>query len=139
MIKDQKIKLNGVDIPNIREVSVKIDTPSDSRGIYREPTFAVIITIVRDASDNAITDLFGIATNTDGRKNIITSGSLEFMSDDTQEFYSFDLKKYFVSNWTLNNPPQPNAPTLESVELRVGSIEFKAGGGGASFELIHFK
>jgi len=139
MIKDQKISLNGVEIKNVREVSVKVETPGDRRGIYREPTFASTITIVRDASEFAIVDLFDMTTNEDGRKNIITSGLLEFHGDDIQDQYSFELKRFFVSNWTLKNPSSPNAPTLESVELKVGSIVFSAGGGSGTFDLKTFK
>lgn len=139
MIKDQKIKLNGVEIKNVREVSIRIETPGDKRGIYREPTFAATINIIRDASEFAIVDLFEMATNEDGRKNIITSGNLDFHGDDIQDQYSFDLKRYFVANWVLKNPSSPNAPTLESVEIKVGSITFNAGGGGANFDLRTFK
>jgi len=139
MIKDQKVKLNGKEIKNVREVSVRLETPGDRRGIYREPTFAATITIVRDASEFAIVDLFDIATNEDGRKNIVTSGTLEFHGDDVKDQYSFDLNRYYVSNWTLHNPSTPHAPTLESVELKVGALKFNAGGGGANFELKTFK
>ena len=139
MIKDQKIKLNGREIHNVREVSVKIETPSDKRGIYREPTFAATITVVRDASDNPTVDLFDMTTNLDGRKNILQSGTLEFHGDDVKDQYAFELKKSFISHWSLNNPSSPNAPTLETIELKVGAIEFKAGGGGGKFEIATFK
>lgn len=139
MIKDQKISLNGVEIKNVREVSVKVETPGDRRGIYREPTFAATVTIIRDASEFAIVDLFDMATNEDGRKNIITSGKLDFHGDNVQDQYSFELNRYFVSNWTLKNPSSPNAPTLESVELKVGSLVFAAGGGSGNFDLRTFR
>lgn len=139
MVNHQKITLNGKTIPNIREISVKLETPGDKRGIYREPTFAATVHIVRDASENPIVDLFDMATNEDGRKNIVTSGLLEFHGDDVKDQYSFTLKRFFVSNWTLHNPSSPNSPTLESVELKVGHIEFKAPDGGANFELKTFK
>lgn len=139
MIKDQKISLNGVDIKNVREVSVKVETPGDRRGIYREPTFAATVTIIRDASEFAIVDLFDMATNEDGRKNIITSAKLEFHGDNVQDQYSFELNRFFVSNWTLKNPSSPNAPTLESVELKVGSLVFAAGGGSGNFDLRTFR
>lgn len=136
MIKN--VVLNGKTISNPQEVSVEIDTPFDRRGIYREPTFAATVRITRDATDNAIVDLFDIATNEDGRKNII-SGQLDFHGDDVKDEYSFILKRMFVSNWTLNNPTAPNMPTTETIELKVGSLEYKAGGGGASFDLETFK
>jgi hypothetical protein len=139
MIKDQKITLNGRTIPNVREVTVKLETPGDRRGIYREPTFAATVHIVRDASDNPIVDLFEMTTNEDGRKNILTSGTLEFHGDDVKDQYKFELKRSFISNWTLNNPSSPNAPTLESVEIRVGHIEFNGPDGGGNFELKTFK
>ena len=139
MVNNQKITLNGKTIPNIREISIKIETPSDRRGIYREPTFAATVHVVRDASDIAIIDLFDMATNEDGRKNILTSGTLEFHGDDVKDSYKFELKKSYIANWTLNNPSSPNAPTLESVEIRVGQIDFNAPDGGASFELKTFR
>jgi hypothetical protein len=139
MIKEQKIKLNGKDIPNVREISVKLETPFDKRGIYREPTFAATVTIIRDASFNPIVDLFDMATNEDGRKNIIKSGTLEFHGDDVQDQYSFEITKAFITNWNLHNPSSPNSPSLEKIELKVGAIEFKAGGGGAKFDLATFK
>ncbi len=139
MIKDYAIKINGVTIPNIREISVKLETPADNRGVYREPTFAATVNVVRDASDNPIVDMFAMATNEDGRKNILTSGTLEFHGDDVKDNYTFEIKKAFVSSWSLNNPESPQAPTLESFELKVGEIEYKAGGKGAKFGLKNFR
>jgi hypothetical protein len=139
MIKNYAIKLNGVTVPNVREISVTVETPADNRGVYREPTFAATISVVRDASDNAIVDAFGWATNEDGRKNIITSGTLEFHGDDVKESYAFEIKKAFVSSWTLDNPTSPEAPTLETFELKVGELEYKAGGKGSKFALKTFK
>lgn len=139
MIKDQKVSLNGKEIKNIREISVKLETPYDKRGVYREPTFAATITIIRDASFHPIVDLFDMATNEDGRKNILKSGTLEFHGDDVQDQYSFDISKAFISNWNLHNPSSPDALTLEKIELKVGGLEFKAGGGGAKFDLVTFK
>lgn len=135
----ESVKLEGKLIPHVREVMVRVDTPSDVRGIYREPTLAATVNIVRDASDFAITELFELSTNTDGRKNILTDGVLDFVSDDTGEQYSFNLKKYIINGWSLVNPLSPNEPTLESIEIKAGHIEFKAGGGGANFELDTFK
>jgi hypothetical protein len=135
----ESVNLNGKLIPHVREVNVRVETPADIRGIYREPTLAATINITRDASDFAITELFELATNSDGRKNILTDGTLDFVSDDTGEQYSFNLKKYFVNNWHLSNPSSPDAPTLETIEIKVGTIEFKAAGGGANFELDTFK
>ena len=86
MIKN--VVLNGKTISNPQDVTVEIDTPFDRRGIYREPTFAATVRITRDATDNAIVDLFDIATNEDGRKNII-SGQLDFHGDDVKDEYSF--------------------------------------------------
>ncbi|GEM_PF-2098799 len=139
MIKDYAIQLNGVKIPNVREISVKFETPADTRGVYREPTVAAVINIVRDASDIPIVDAFAMATNEDGRKNILTSGTLEFHGDDVKDNYSFEIKKAFVSSWSLTNPEDPTSPTLESFELRVGEIEYKAGGKGAKFGLKNFR
>jgi hypothetical protein len=141
MIKDHKITLNGKEITNIREVTVKIETPGDIRGIYREPTFAPIITITRNASDHPTVDLFDLATNIDGRKNLLTSGTLEFTDDNmaSPKLYSFKIKSAFISNWTLNNPEDPHEPTTETVELRVGELEYNADGKNASFALEYFK
>jgi hypothetical protein len=139
MIKDYAIKLNGTNVPNVREVSVKIETPADARGVYREPTFAATIHVVRDASDNPIVDMFGMATNEDGRKVILTSGTLEFHGDDVKDSYAFEIKKAFVSSWSLDNPTSPNAPTLESFELKVGELAYKAGGKGSTFKLDKFR
>ncbi len=139
MIKDYKITLGGVTIPNIREIRVRVETPNDIRGIYREPTFAATVSVTRDASDNPIVDAFALATNEDGRKNILTSGTLEFHGDDVKDAYAFDIRKAFVSSWSLENPADPSAPTLESFELKVGELEYKAGGKGAKFALKHFK
>lgn len=139
MIKDYTITLAGTKIPNIREISVNLETPADNRGVYREPTFAATITVTRDASDNPIVDMFSMATNEDGRKIMITTGTLDFHGDDVKDNYSFDIKKAFVSNWSLNNPDSPQAPTLETFELKVGEIEYKAGGKGAKFSLKNFK
>lgn len=135
----EKVTLNGTVIPHVREVKVRVETPADIRGIYREPTLAATINIVRDGSDFAITELFDLATNSDGRKNILTDGTLDFVSDDTGDQYTFNLKKYFINNWTLINPTSPDAPTLESIEIKAGTIEYKAAGGGANFELDTFK
>ncbi|MDI6804864.1 MAG: hypothetical protein QME58_13670 [Bacteroidota bacterium] len=139
MIKDYAIKLNGVTIPNVQEVRVRIETPGDSRGIYREPTFAATINITRDASNNAIVEAFGMATNEDGRKNILTSGTIECHGDDIKDNYAFEIKKAFISRWALKNPIEPQLPTLESFEIKVGELDYKAGGKGAKFALKAFK
>jgi len=139
MIKDYAITLNGMKIPNVHEINVRIETPTDNRGIYREPTYVATIKVVRDASNNAVLDVFGMATNEDGRKNIFTSGTIECHGDDLKDNYTFDIKKAFISRWSLDNPTQPEAPTLETFELKVGAIEYKAGGKGAKFELKDFK
>jgi len=139
MIKDYAIKLNGVTIPNVHEVTVKVETPADARGIYREPTFAATITVIRDASNNAIVDEFAMATNDDGRKNMMTSGTIECHGDDVKDNYAFEVKKGFISHWSLNNPIQANAPTLETIVIKVGEMEFKAGGKGAKFSLKNFR
>jgi len=139
MIKDYQINLNGVTIPNVREVRVRVETPNDSRGVYREPTFAATITVERDASDVPIVEAFAMATNEDGRKNIVTSGRLEFHGDDVRDSYAFEIKKAFVSSWSLQNPSSPSSPTIESFEIKVGELEYKAGGKGARFALKNFK
>jgi len=139
MIKDYTIMLNGKKIPNILEVTVRIFTPHDERGVYREPTFPASITVVRDASNMAIVDAFEMATNQDGRKNVLASGTIDCHGDDVKDTYSFNIKAAIISHWSLNNPPQPNAPTIETFELKVGSLEYKAGGKGATFGLKEFK
>jgi hypothetical protein len=133
------VKLNGTEVPDVREVIFRVDTPSDGRGLFREETFAATITIVRDASDNPIVDVFGMATNEDGQKNIITSGALEFHGDDVKDNYAIEIKKAFISLWSLDNPTSPSAPSLESFELKVGELEYKAGGKGAKFKLEDWK
>lgn len=139
MIKNYSIQLDGKTIPNVNEVTVQIQTPSDQRGVYREPTQAVTITVVRDASHLAIVDLFGLATNEDGRKYIITSGNLEFIGDTAADNYAFEIKRAFVSRWEIDNPTSPSAPTRETIELKCGSITFSAGGGSGNFDLKNFK
>ena len=139
MIKDYAVKINGVTVPNVREVGVTIQTPSDNRGVYREPTFAATVRVVRDASDQPIVDMFGFVTNEDGRKNILTSGTLEFHGDDVKDNYAFEIKKGFLSSWSLDNPTSPDAPTLESFEIKVGEMEYKAGGKGSKFALRTFR
>jgi hypothetical protein len=134
MIKDDEITLNGVKISNILDVNVRTETPSDPRGIHREPTTPATITIIRDASNKAIVDAFGFATNEDGRKSIITSGTIDCVSNDRKDSYSFEIKRAIISHWSLNNPPQPNAPTIETIELKVGSFEYKAGGKASKYE-----
>jgi hypothetical protein len=139
MIKDQKVTLGGKEIKNVREISITCDTPADVKGFYREPTQAVTINIIRDASDHPIVDLFDMATNVDGRKIIQTSGVLEFHGDDVKDQYKFELKRWHICNWTLSNPSTPNAPTLESIQIKCGHIEYNAPDGGAEFELPTFK
>lgn len=139
MIKDYRITLDGKEIRNVNEVSVQVSTPSDQRGVYREPTQAVTISIGRDASDIPSVELFGLATNEDGRKYIITSGTLDFHGDDIADNYTFEIKRAFISHWEIDNPSSPNAPTRERVELKCGSITFSAGGGSANFDLKNFK
>ena len=134
------IHINDIDIPDVREVTISIETPSDNRGIFREPTIAVTITITRDASDNAIGDLFQLATNGDGRKKIIT-GELGFVSDELENpaIYNFKIVKAFISKWVLDNPSSTTDPATEMIELKVGEIDFTdVAGGSAKFMLKHF-
>ncbi len=139
MIKNYSITLDGKTISNVREVTVQVETPSDARGVFREPTQAVTITVVRDASHVGTVELFGLATNEDGRKYIIPSGTLEFIGDTAADNYSFEIKRAFISRWEIDNPTSPNAPTRETVELKCGSLTFNAGGGAANFDLKNFK
>ncbi len=139
MIKEHKVTIGGVELTNVQSVSVDIETPADGRGVYREPTFAATVVIERNASDVCIVDIFRMATNEDGRKVMITSGALDFHSDDYEHDYSFEIMKAFVSSWELVNPEVPNAPTMERFELRVGELKFNADGGGAAFKLEDFK
>ena len=138
MIKEQSIILNGEKITNVRDVSLRMETPGDGRGIYREPTFATTITVIRDASDVPLTTGFQLATNEDGRKNIITA-TLEFHGDDVKDTYKVEVKKGFISHYSLNNPTTPNAPTTETIVIKGGDIEFSAGGTSSKFSLHEFR
>lgn len=137
--KDNVIKLGGHEINDIREISVEIETPSDARGIFREPTFAATITIVRDGSDTGCWELFEMATNEDGRK-VLIDGTLAFTGDELAgaNLYTFTLKRAFIASWTLECPAETDEPTTETVILRVGDLEFHDGSQGASFKLKNF-
>ena len=118
MIKGYAIKLNGVSIPNVQEVQVRIETPGDARGIYREPTFAATINVVRDASNNAVVDAFGMATNEDGRKNILTSGTIECHGDDVKDNYAFEIKKAFISRWSFKQSNITGIPDTRVIRVK---------------------
>lgn len=123
MIKDYTIKLNGIPIPNITDIEIKLESPKDDMGMKTENTFAATITIKRNASENAIIDVFKLATNLDGKK-ILFPGKLEFETDDKKKEYSFDLKSAYIAKWTLTNPSGASEPTEESFDLRVGHLIF---------------
>lgn len=137
MIKDYKIKLGGVDISNVNEITVNVQSPSDNMGMKTEATFAAEITVRRNASENALTDIFRMATNADGRKNII-NGELSFISDDNGAEYGFILDKAFIRSWTLINPSSAGAPTDETFIIKVGKMSYKTGSGAAEFNLPLF-
>lgn len=137
MIKE--IKLNGVVIPHVRDIKVDIETPVDEvTGVYREKTVACTVTITRDASDFGITELFDFATNLDGRKKIHTSAMIEMETDDKETQYYFELKKYFISDWELNNPSDPSQATTETVVIRAGEMTYNGGSAPADFALRDF-
>jgi hypothetical protein len=142
MIKEYTIELKGAKIPNIMEVTIVLESPKDSMGMKTENTFAATIQVKRNASENAITKVFDLATNKDGKKNLF-DGKLEFISDDGQKPYKFVLKSAYISQWTLTNPSSASSPTEESFELKVGHMIFegltKSGGTAkAEFELPLF-
>lgn len=142
MIKDYTIELNNTKIPNIMEITVTLESPKDSMGMKTENTFAATIKVKRNASENAITKVFSLATNKDGKK-FLFEGKLEFMSDDGQKPYKFDLKSTYVSAWTLTNPSSASSPTEEEFELKVGRLIFEGltkdgGSAKAEFDLPLF-
>jgi hypothetical protein len=123
------MELNGVSIPNIRSVKVSLDGPADSTGLDSRKTIAATVIVERDASENAIVDLFGFATNIDGHKNIMTKTStVEFVRDDHKISYKFDFKNAYISEWSLLNPADSASPALESFTLRVGHIAYYVSG-----------
>lgn len=136
--KDNAIKLGGIEIEDVREISIEVETPADSRGIFREPTFAATITVVRDASDTAMIELYEMATNVDGRK-VLIDGQIDMTGDELAGYknYSFIIKKAFICNWTLDSPTAPDEPTTETVVLKCGNIEFNDGA-TSSFKLKNF-
>jgi hypothetical protein len=137
MIKDYKIKLGGIEIPNVSEISVTVSSPADGLGMKTEATFAAEITVRRNASEEAITDIFKLATNGDGRKNIV-NGEMRFISDDNGAEYGFDLEKAYVKSWNLNNPSSAGLQTEESFVIKVGKMSYKAPDGAAKFDLALF-
>ena len=124
MIKDYTIELNNTKIPNIMEITVALESPKDGMGMKTENTFAATVSVKRNASENAITKVFALATNKDGKK-FLFDGKLEFISDDGQKPYKFDLKSMYVSRWTLSNPSSASSPTEETFELKVGRMIFE--------------
>ncbi len=132
MIKNQSITLNGEKVTHVQSINISIDTPVSGGG----GTYAPSILIERDATDIALATFFKVATNEDGRKNIITA-LLEFHGDDSKDDYKFDIKKGIVSRWSLTSGT--NQPTTESIEIRAGEMSFNAGGKPADFSMPDFK
>ncbi len=131
------VKLGGVELPNVTVVHVQVTTPADEKGFYRETTFAPVVTIERDVSEQSSVAAFKLATNEDGRKNI-TNGAVEFFDGNKKQIFNFNLQKAIVTRWVLHNPSDPSSPTTETIELRAGEMETNAGGSGAKFAIPHF-
>lgn len=123
MITKYEIKLNDIVIPDIRSVSVEFSVPASKKGIGSPPTTAADVKVVRNASERAVLDIFALATNDDGKLNIITA-ELDFMDDEGKVDYHFSIKKALVSEWTLENSSSPDSPTLEKFTLKVGEMEY---------------
>ena len=70
-----------------------------------------------------VLDVFALATNEDGKLNIIT-GELDFIDDEGKLDYHFSIKKALVSEWTLINASAASAPTLERFTLKVGEMVY---------------
>lgn len=135
------MQMNGVFISNIRSVKLVVDGPADSEGIDNRRTIAATIEVERDASEEPILDIFDVATNLDGRENILSDGetSISFVSDDHTVSYRIEVKKGFISEWGLLNPSAPSAPTIEYFTLKVGHLLYDIDGEKAEYKIETIK
>jgi hypothetical protein len=132
----KSVKIAGTEIPEVHQVSVRIETPVGPRGDYDGRTTAATVRLSRRGRNSPIAEMFQKATNEDGRLNLIT-GTIVLQNSKLQETYTIDLKEAFISGWEFLQPPEDNDMT-ELITLKVGSMTLAGGGKSKSFKVPEF-
>ncbi len=132
----KSVKIAGAEIPEVQEVTVRIETPVGPRGDYDGRTTAGTIQLIRRGRNTPISDMFKTATNEDGRLNIVT-GNIVLQNSKHQETYTIDIKEAFVSGWEFSQPPDDDDMT-ETITLKVGNMTLAGGGKSKSFKVPEF-
>jgi hypothetical protein len=132
----KSVKIAGTEIPEVQEVTVRIETPVGPRGDYDGRTTAGTIQLVRRGRNTPMSDMFKSATNEDGRLNIIT-GNIVLQNSKHQETYTVDIKEAFISGWEFSQPPDDD-DMAETITLKVGNMTLAGGGKSKSFKVPEF-
>jgi hypothetical protein len=132
----KSVKIAGTEIPEVQEVTVRIETPVGPRGDYDGRTTAGTIQLVRRGRNTPMSDMFKSATNEDGRLNIIT-GNIVLQNSKHQETYTIDIKEAFISGWEFSQPPDDD-DMAETITLKVGNMTLAGGGKSKSFKVPEF-
>ena len=132
----KSVKIAGTEIPEVQEVTVRIETPVGPRGDYDGRTTAATVQFVRRGRNIPMSEMFKTATNEDGRLNII-NGSIVLQNSKHQETYTIDMKEAYISGWEFTQPPEDDDMT-ETITLKVGSMTLAGGGKSKSFKVPEF-
>jgi len=132
----KSVKIAGTEIPEVQEVSLRIETPVGPRGDYDGRTAAATVQLVRRGRNTPMSEMFKTATNEDGRLNI-TSGTIVLQNSKHQETYTIELREAYVSGWEFSQPPEDD-DMVETITLKVGNMTLAGGGKSKSFKVPEF-
>jgi hypothetical protein len=132
----KSVKIAGTEIPEVQEVSLRIETPVGPRGDYDGRTTAATVQLVRRGRNTPMSEMFKTATNEDGRLNI-TSGTIVLQNSKHQETYTIELREAYVSGWEFSQPPEDD-DMVETITLKVGNMTLAGGGKSKSFKVPEF-
>jgi len=132
----KSVKVAGTEIPEVQEISLRIETPVGPRGDYDGRTTAATVQLVRRGRNTPIADMFKTATNEDGRLNIV-SGTIVLQNSKHQETYTIELREAYVSGWEFSQPPEDD-DMVETITLKVGNMTLAGGGKSKSFKVPEF-
>ncbi|TAK64523.1 MAG: hypothetical protein EPO24_03260 [Bacteroidetes bacterium] len=133
MPQPKSVKIAGVEIKEVQDVSLSVSTPVGSRGDYEGRTTAPTLRLVRRARNTPTKAMFENATNKDGRQNYIT-GTVVLQNNKLEETFTIEIKSGFIAGWEFEQPPGDDHLS-EIITIKIGEMDLKGGGGSKSFKM----
>lgn len=137
MPRPKKVEIDGVELKEVQNVNISINTPVGQRGDYEGRTTAATVRIMRRARNTPTMSLFQNGTNEDGRLKII-SAEIVLENSVREETYTAKLEECFIAEWSFTQPEDDDF-LFETLTLSVGKMSLSGGGGTKNFAMPEFK